>query len=50
MDADPLVVPDPFLALLCLAIGPILGTFAALLPAMNAARLSPAVAIREEGR
>lgn len=47
---DPLVSPDPLLALLVLAIGPILGTFAALIPAANAARLSPAVAIREEGR
>lgn len=47
---DPLVAPDPMLALFCLAIGPILGTFASLLPAANAARLSPAVAIREEGR
>jgi putative ABC transport system permease protein len=34
-------------ALLCLAVGPVLGSFAAFLPALRAARLSPALALKE---
>ena len=44
---DTLLAPSLPLALLCLGVGLVLGTFAALLPATRAARLSPAVAIRE---
>lgn len=44
---DRLISPDLSQTLLCLAVGPVLGSMAALLPALRAARLSPALAIRE---
>lgn len=46
---DRLIAPELSLLLLCLAVGPVLGSIAALLPALRAARLSPAQAIREAG-
>lgn len=42
---DPLVQPDLASALWCLAVGALLGGFAALLPALRAAHLPPSVAI-----
>ena len=44
---DRLIAPSLSLSLLCLAVGPVLGSLAALLPAFRAARLSPALAMRE---
>lgn len=44
---DALLTPDLSLGLLCLICGAILGTLASLFPALGAARVPPAVAIRE---
>ncbi|WP_395088684.1 ABC transporter permease [Armatimonas sp.] len=44
---DRLLSPHLTLVLSCLIVAPLLGTLAALLPALRAARLSPALAIRE---
>ncbi len=44
---DRLIAPDSASGLFCLGIGIVLGSLAALLPALRAAKLSPALAIRE---
>ena len=44
---DRLIAPTLAPGLFCLFIGAALGSLAALLPALRAARLSPALAIRE---
>ncbi|MGC4044215.1 MAG: ABC transporter permease [Armatimonas sp.] len=44
---DRLISPDSGAGLFCLGVGVVLGSLAALLPALRAAKLSPALAIRE---
>ncbi|MBB6051322.1 ABC transporter permease [Armatimonas rosea] len=44
---DRLIAPELGTGLLCLAVGPVLGSLAALLPALRAAALSPALALKE---